>query len=206
MLMPLGFHITEVSNSLTVMEHLQQETENGKAPDLIMLDVSMPGLSGWEVAAQLRAAGYREPIIMVSADASEGRSRHADTSEQPPLHDAYVIKPVRFNLLLEPIGRLLNLTWCYDKPQPVIQPSSSARIPVLQLPDEIHIRRIQQLSAIGHKKGLQDYLQQLKDQQQAQSEFIDVLTNLANNFQFEKIINLLDQHSTESAGVNYEQS
>ena len=206
MLMPLGFNISEVGNSLLAMEQLQQETDNGACPDLILLDVSMPGLNGWELAAQLRAAGYHAPIIMVSADASEGRNRPKDATDRPPLHDAYVIKPVRLNLLLEHIGRLLNLTWCYEKsPASNTVQTPAPTIPVLQLPDDIHIKRLRELAIIGHKKGLQDYLQQMEQDRQAQPGFIEHIKTFVNNFQFEKIITLLGKHTTESTGVSYEQ-
>lgn len=37
-------------------------------PDVIVLDISMPGLDGIEVAGRLRAAGCRAAIVFLSAD------------------------------------------------------------------------------------------------------------------------------------------
>lgn len=208
LLSPLGFDIVEVNNSLTALDRLMDETANDNRPDLILLDVSMPGLSGWELAAQLRAAEYRSPIIMVSADASEGRdTEHAQNSEVTPLHDAYVTKPIRLALLLDHIGRLLDLSWCYEKnndvsvPAPMTHPASThfthhwpeELIEALQLPHEDIIRRIRELAVIGHKNGLQEFLQQLTESGQANAAFVAQIKKLANNFQFEKIVTLLDE-------------
>lgn len=36
-------------------------------PDVIVLDISMPGMNGFEVAARLRAAGSRAAVVFLSA-------------------------------------------------------------------------------------------------------------------------------------------
>jgi two-component system alkaline phosphatase synthesis response regulator PhoP len=42
-----------------------------EAPDLILLDVMMPGMSGWDVCRQLRARGLDTPVIMLTARGAE---------------------------------------------------------------------------------------------------------------------------------------
>ncbi|MDF3013218.1 MAG: response regulator [Cellvibrio sp.] len=191
MLSPLGFEVIELDNPLLVLERLVQEVEHNNCPDLIMLDVSMPGLNGWQLAKQLREAGYQAPIIMVSADASEGKDLPAhDNTEIAPLHDAYVIKPVRINLLLDHIGRLLNLVWCYEKEEPATP--MTYLIDMLELPTGKHLDDIAHLASIGHKKGLQDKIQELEHAGAAHPVFIQELKKLTINFQFEKILALVD--------------
>ncbi len=191
MLTPLGFDIIELDNPLLALSHLEQEIDNNNRPDLIMLDVSMPELNGWQLAKQLRGAGFNSPIIMVSADASEGKDFPAHhNTEITPLHDAYVIKPVRINLLLDHIGRLLDLVWCYEKEEPIA--AETQLIGTLELPADQHLDDIAQLASIGHKKGLQEKIQQLKQSNDAHPVFIMELTKLTNNFQFEKILALID--------------
>lgn len=219
---PLGFQLIDINNSLTVIEQVTRANEKDAAPDLILLDVSMPGLNGWQLAEQLRAVGYRSPIIMVSADASEGRNHHLAThDDKPPLHDAYVVKPVRLSLLLDHIGRLLNLTWRYEKqvnssPESSTlelsprDPSTSTRaaaapsklVAVMEFPDEVVLKRLRELALIGHKNGLLQLLVQLAESGQANPGFIAPLTKLANNFQFEKIITLLTSTSTSASTNN----
>lgn len=78
------------------------------AVDLVLLDIQMPGLSGWETAGRLREAhGSRLRIVMVSADAHEFHAGNDGRSA----HDAFVTKPVAFDTLLGVIGTQLGLKW-----------------------------------------------------------------------------------------------
>ncbi|MAN50994.1 MULTISPECIES: hybrid sensor histidine kinase/response regulator [unclassified Marinimicrobium] len=190
MLTPLGFDVVEVDNSLTVLDRVRQE-----APDLILLDVSMPGLNGWELVAQLRAMDYYQPVVMISADASEGKA--VDTA----LHDAYIVKPVRLNSLLETLGQQLNLRW-HTRPVAISTPASQPprsdkRITALTLPDEVHLQPLRKLALIGHKSGLQQALAELEANGLATEEFVQTLTRLAGQFQFETIIRLLQVPDNE---------
>lgn len=191
MLSPLGFEIVDIDSPLLALEKLAHEIEQQTCPDLIMLDVSMPGMNGWQLAKQLRELGYQAPIIMVSADASEGTDLPLhDHTETPPLHNAYVIKPVRINLLLDHIGRLLNLVWCYDKQEKVLSPVT--RIQTLEFPAEQHLDDLAHLASIGHKKGLLDKIQILEQTGEASPAFIQELKSLSNSFQFEKISSMME--------------
>lgn len=78
------------------------------APDLVLLDIHMPGLTGWEVAARLRETDARGTrIVIVSANAHEFQAGGDGRSN----HDAFVFKPVELDALLDMIGRQLDLDW-----------------------------------------------------------------------------------------------
>jgi two-component system response regulator MprA len=74
-------------------------------PDLVMLDVMMPGLDGLEVCRQLRASpGGDVPILMLTAkDAVSDRVAGLDAGA-----DDYLVKPFAFNELLARIRALLR--------------------------------------------------------------------------------------------------
>ncbi|MEO8287077.1 MAG: response regulator transcription factor [Chloroflexota bacterium] len=73
-------------------------------PDLVILDIMMPGMDGLEVLGRLRAADPRIPILMLtardtSADQVEGLQKGADD---------YVVKPFAFEVLLARVQALLR--------------------------------------------------------------------------------------------------
>ena len=197
LLIPLGFKIIEVDNPLNALAIFEQEKLADNRPNLIMLDVSMPAMDGWQLAKQLRKAQYNSPIIMVSADASEGKNQ---PQESPPLHDAYVTKPVQLQALLDQIQILLNINWRYEQntlPQRVDLPRPD--IQLLELPASEHLDDIVHLASIGHKKGLQEKINYLEQQNLASAYFIQQLMQFTSQFQFEKIIQWIDTEYDEDS-------
>jgi CheY-like chemotaxis protein len=76
-----------------------------EAPDLILMDMSLPVLDGWEAARQLKAApGTRAiPIIALTAHAMVGDREKAIEAGC----DDYDTKPVEFQRLLEKVETIL---------------------------------------------------------------------------------------------------
>jgi CheY-like chemotaxis protein len=77
-----------------------------EAPDLILMDMSLPVLNGWEAARQLKAASETQaiPIIALTAHAMVGdREKAIEVG-----CDDYDTKPVEFQRLLEKIEVLLG--------------------------------------------------------------------------------------------------
>jgi two-component system response regulator MprA len=73
-------------------------------PDAVILDVLMPGLDGLEVCRQLRSAGHRLPILMLTArDAVQNRVEGLDAGA-----DDYVTKPFALDELLARLRALLR--------------------------------------------------------------------------------------------------
>ncbi len=72
--------------------------------DAIVLDVMLPGMNGFEVAAALRAKGVASPILMLTAkDQVEDKVRGLDAGA-----DDYLVKPFAFAELLARIRALLR--------------------------------------------------------------------------------------------------
>lgn len=76
-----------------------------RKPDLIMMDVQMPGMDGHEAASILKKDDSTRaiPIIIVTADAQPVDRERAMAAGA----DAYMSKPVDFPLLLQTIDQLL---------------------------------------------------------------------------------------------------
>jgi len=70
-----GMHVAALKSGEALIDHLTKETV---MPDLILLDVQMPGMDGLETIRKLRSlesAASRIPVIFLTADESEGIER-----------------------------------------------------------------------------------------------------------------------------------
>jgi DNA-binding response OmpR family regulator len=90
-------------------------TDNGEAAltavaadpssiDLVVLDVMLPGISGFTVAAQMRARGWLTPILMLTA---HGRAEDVLSGFAAGADD-YLPKPFDLSILLARINALLR--------------------------------------------------------------------------------------------------
>jgi CheY-like chemotaxis protein len=73
-------------------------------PDVILLDMSLPEIDGWEAARRIRAGGVAASIIALTAHAMSGDREKALAAGC----DDYDTKPVELSRLLEKIEALLN--------------------------------------------------------------------------------------------------
>lgn len=73
-------------------------------PDLILLDLMLPGMSGYEVCRELRDDGHTEPIIMLTARQEEFDKLHGFEMGA----DDYVTKPFSVGVLLARIKAILR--------------------------------------------------------------------------------------------------
>jgi PAS domain S-box-containing protein len=77
-----------------------------QAPDLVLLDIQLPGIDGFEVLRRLRAypGTARVPVVAVSANAMRSDLEAAESAG----FDAYLTKPLDMQRLLETVDRFIG--------------------------------------------------------------------------------------------------
>ena len=94
-----GFTVDRVMTGTDALQHALSEVY-----DLLILDVMMPGLDGWEVLRLVRAAGKDVPVLFLTArDGVEDRVKGLELGA-----DDYLIKPFAFSELLARVRTLLR--------------------------------------------------------------------------------------------------
>jgi CheY-like chemotaxis protein len=101
MLEKTGHEVLEASSGEEGLKMLEKDT-----PDLILLDIMMPGMDGWEVCQKIKAdEKYRDiPLVMLTVRASE---EDMDKSMEYGA-DAHVNKPFDMEYLLDTVERQLK--------------------------------------------------------------------------------------------------
>jgi len=94
-----GYQIASATNGQDTLALAQSD-----APDLILLDIMMPRMSGWDVCRALREKGIEAPIIMLTARGEEvDRVRGLELGA-----DDYVTKPFSLRELLARVRAVLR--------------------------------------------------------------------------------------------------
>lgn len=188
LLTPLGFTFFSAYDAQNGFEILEKNPI-----DLILLDVRMPIVDGWQMVKQLREKRYLMPVIMVSANA-----RDAEFNLQAEgYHNDYVAKPVNFDTLLGKVGRLLELTWQYQniqQPKSLTVNNKHAAKPLAKAPE---YQELMALAEIGYLSGFKDKFIELKEQYYLPVEVDSQLIEYLELCNFPAIIQYLNELNHE---------
>ena len=102
-----GFKTVTIEDGLEAIEAVPKEK-----PDLILLDVMLPGASGFEVCDRVRSSGNRVPILFLTARGQEDdRIRGLELGG-----DDYMTKPFSIRELLVRLRAMLRRQEWYEAP------------------------------------------------------------------------------------------
>jgi two-component system alkaline phosphatase synthesis response regulator PhoP len=96
---PEGFHVRHVANGLQAIEAIMEDQ-----PDLVILDVMLPGASGFEVCDSVRSRGSHVPIMFLTVrDSEDARIKGLELGG-----DDYMTKPFSVRELIQRIRAILR--------------------------------------------------------------------------------------------------
>jgi len=94
-----GYQVKSASDGAQALEVLDREYI-----DLIISDIMMPVMDGYELVSELRSAGYQIPVLMITAKSSFDDMRQGFLSGS----DDYMVKPIELDELLLRVRALLR--------------------------------------------------------------------------------------------------
>ncbi|CAE6904527.1 ATP-binding protein [Vibrio sp. B1FLJ16] len=172
-LTPLGFNVLLADNAPQALKLIKQHHV-----DLFMLDIFMPQVNGWQLAIQLRKEGFRQPILMLSANIQE-----LETNNQlHRYHNDYLTKPVSVPMLLAKINRLLDINWLYDEADDHVSDTAdvNAKKQLDSIPSYEQLIKLKEHAEIGFLSGVSSELEKIE---QALSGSNDWIVKLKQNLQ-----------------------
>jgi len=185
----LGFEMVDASNGEEALEVALR-----LRPDLIVMDLMMPVMDGFEATRRLRLspATAKVPIIATSASASEEmdlRSREAGAN-------AFIGKPIEQSALLNAVAAALSLTWIREEPAapPETAQSSDAGDLVPPPPEELSVLR--RLAWIGNMRSIRDRADYVKELDPRYTTFAAHLRALAEGCNPKAIVSMIERYST----------
>ncbi|UKP00479.1 CHASE2 domain-containing protein [Nostoc sp. UHCC 0870] len=162
-------------------------------PDVILLDLAMPNMDGFELMLHLQKNPQTRSIPIIVSSASvfeENRQRSLQAGAT-----AFLPKPFQIDELYQALRSLLKVDWIYAQPQP--QQSSAQNEPVGQghseliLPSQDILQQLYHLAMMGDIPAIEGMIEELIQQDNQLTTFVTELSKLTANFQTAKIRNFL---------------
>ncbi|PZP50544.1 MAG: two-component system response regulator [Pseudopedobacter saltans] len=94
-----GYEVETYTNGFDALENIK-----GASPDIVLLDESMPGMSGLETLSQIKEIHHSLPVVMITKNETENLMDEAIGSQ---IAD-YLIKPVNPNQVLLSLKKILD--------------------------------------------------------------------------------------------------
>ncbi len=184
---PLGFALAEADNGRTALERA-----GDFAPDVVLMDLVMPEMDGFEATRRLRARSPAIVVIALSASVFEHSRRQSEAAGC----DAFVQKPVQAQDLLESLATHLGLEWIYapaPESPPVLPLVPDSQGP-LAAPGLERLRRLQELAMMGHVQAILAELDDLETGTLVPRPFAQALRRMADCYDMKGIRTFLQPY------------
>ena len=200
----ISFRTLEANDGV---EGLKLATENN--PDLILLDLAMPNMDGFELMVKLQANPQTSSIPIIVSSASvfdEDRQRSLEAGAK-----SFLPKPLQIEELTKTLGNILQLEWIYDNSNSNLgnqnNPKNS-KFPTNQTdsgetelisPSEEIVQQLYHFAMMGDIPAIEGILEEITAQDKQLLGFAEEISKLATSFQTAKIRKFLKQFlNTES--------
>jgi CheY-like chemotaxis protein len=185
-LSPLGFTIIQAANGQEVVDRV-----SAALPDLVLMDLMMPLMDGFEVIRQIRQRLTPEDITLIIISASVDDH----TREQCIKAGAndFLVKPIQLDNLFTCLENHLKLQWLYAPPPPPETNLSLVSKEVV-FPPVGDLLKVRDLAQDGFITGLEQFLTTISQANEAYRPFAEQVRRLTDQFEFAEIITLIDQY------------
>ncbi|NEU73227.1 response regulator [Hassallia byssoidea VB512170] len=181
LLEPLGFILTEAENGQDGLAKIRQHS-----PDLVIVDLSMPVMDGFEMLKQIRNTDDLKHLKVIVSSASVAQlDRRMSLSAGG---DDFLPKPVQTSELFNLLANYLKLTWKYEATATIT--STTELIP----PPREDLQKLLELAQDGLVKKLTEAAEQIGQKSDRYQPFIQKILQLAKQFQTENIEQLLQEY------------
>jgi CheY-like chemotaxis protein len=194
LLQPLGFACMEAENGREALD-----TARRQLPDLILLDLFMPVMNGFETLQHLRQDPLLADVVVIAVSASAFEAEQAHSLSAGC--QAFLPKPVEARHLLRILETYLNIEWQYQESD---ERSTTDALPVFVsefpcLPPQEELQHVYQLTLTGDLFGLQQYAIALQQRDVNVQAFVAELVRLAKAYQDEQLLTFIERYMEQKA-------
>ena len=190
LLTPLGFTVIEANHGQAGLEQVQTEP-----PDLIILDLIMPIMNGFEFVQRLRQMPQYKEMVVIASSASVFNQNKEESLTAGC--NEFIAKPIRAEILFDYLHRYLPLEWVYESVEDNsstaaewVDDDNEALVSAITLPSPI-ATKLFELAQIGDINGIIEQAKLLPPLDERFAPLATRIIRLAQQFEDEKISNLV---------------
>jgi signal transduction histidine kinase/DNA-binding NarL/FixJ family response regulator len=184
LLSPLGFEVIEAADGELALAAAKESN-----PALILMDLAMPNLNGYDATKRLRQMPEfaNTPIIACSASLSASRL----TETRAAGCNDFLAKPIEARRILERFGRFLNLEWTYRESvnQSAGTVEESAEI---VLPSRETTHNLLELAKDGRLQEIGEEVDKLLHDDPRLGTWLRTIRQLADDFEVDNLLARLE--------------
>jgi len=182
---PIGFDIQEAENGQAGLTKAREWQ-----PDLILVDIVMPLMNGHQMTQELRQISELKTIPIIAISANAFANNRVESLEAGCTD--FMTKPIATEELLQKVQVYLNVSWVY---QEQAEPANSYlesgdRV----IPNQEELRVLYEAASMGDVAGVEEETMRLQDINPDYIPFTLEVLELAVNFDYEKIVDLLNNY------------
>lgn len=184
LLEPLGFRVIATENGKQALEKLQKVH-----PDIVLTDLAMPVMDGFELANTLRqTSGFQAiPIVAISASVFDMTAEDSKLKD----FDDFVLKPIDATKLLTIVGQLLAIIW--EEVEQTTKQKGVATKDIIA-PDQKILRQLYTFAQHGKMGKIREVAEKIKMQDSKYEQFSERLTALSRNYDDQHLSLLIEQY------------
>lgn len=110
----------------------------------------------------------------------------------------FIVKPFKLTELLDWLGQTLALEWVMADQRPTSEAVAPAEPAPLVPPAEVEMMALEELINLGYLRGILNKLAEIERTGPVHGEFVRVLRELARQFQFDAMKEILRKSAHES--------
>lgn len=186
LLAPLGFKLIEASNGKEGLEQAQ-----ACQPDLIITDLAMPEIDGFQMVKILRSQAELQNIMIIAASASVS-SFTRQQSQEAGCND-FLSKPINAEELFDMLQRYLFLRWIYSPHVNYCTEGDSHTQEVI-FPPAKELLNLYQAAKAGYVMGIQEEISRIRQLDAEYAEFSDKVSKLIAEFEDEAIVAMIQPY------------
>ncbi|HBK63533.1 MAG TPA: hypothetical protein DD000_08440, partial [Cyanobacteria bacterium UBA11166] len=188
LLSPLGFELQQACNGKEAIE-IYDDFE----PHLILMDLHMPVINGYEAAQQIKSNPQVEATAIIAVSASNVIPETAITQDNN--FDDFIRKPFRDSEIFAALSKHIGVRFIYEESPDFIQTTpttvTAANLADLARLSPDWVKNLYQATIHGDFDLMLSLIEEIRPQHDS---LATLLASLTNNFQFQELLDFLAEN------------